>query len=67
MTLHHLMADAVLHADRESAVQALLLDPLTAARCSLEEIRQMFGELVEAEKADLPEFLLESSLRGVLA
>jgi len=70
MTLHHLMADAVLHGERELAVQALLLDPLTAARCSLGEIRQMFGELVEAEKADLPEFLLESRAgrtAGVLA
>lgn len=57
MAIHSLLADAVLQADRELAVQALLLDPLTAAVCSPAEIRVMFAELVEAEAADLPAFL----------
>ncbi len=30
-----------------------MLDPLAAAVCSLEEIRQMFEEMWEAEQADL--------------
>ncbi|THF68398.1 alpha-glucosidase/alpha-galactosidase [Deinococcus sp. Arct2-2] len=57
MAIHSLLADAVLYGDAELAVQALLLDPLTAARCSLREIRAMFRELVEAEWHDLPPFI----------
>jgi len=57
MAVHELMAIALLEENREAAFHALALDPLTAAVCSLEEIRQMFDEMVEAEKEDLPEFL----------
>lgn len=57
MAVHHLMAQAVLEQNREAAVHALLLDPLTAAVCSPAEIRAMFGELVEAQAQDLPEFV----------
>ena len=57
MAIHGLLVDAVLREDRELAVQALLLDPLTAAVCSPAEIQAMFAELVEAEAADLPTFL----------
>ena len=46
--------------NRELAVQALMLDPLTAAVCSLDEIRAMFAELVEAEQNDLPAYLQEA-------
>ncbi|QFP75708.1 alpha-glucosidase/alpha-galactosidase [Deinococcus sp. AJ005] len=60
MAVHSLLADSVLYRDRELAVQALMLDPLTAAVCSLDEIRAMFAELVEAEHADLPEYLRET-------
>lgn len=62
MAIHHLLVDAVLRQDRELAVQALLLDPLTAAVCSPAEIRAMFTELVEAEAADLPTFLRRESV-----
>lgn len=57
MAIHHLMAQAVLEGDREAAVHALMLDPLSAAVCSLDEIRAMFGELVQAESAAMPEFV----------
>ena len=57
MAFHDLAATAVLEQDREAAVHALMVDPLTAAVCSLEEIRAMFDEMVEAEKEYLPEFL----------
>lgn len=60
MAIHSLLADSVLHRDRELAVQALLLDPLTAAVCSPDEIRAMFAELVDAEAADLPTWLRQS-------
>jgi alpha-galactosidase len=55
--VHDLMATAVLESNREAALHALMLDPLTATVCSLEEIRQMFEALVAAEREDLPKFL----------
>lgn len=60
MAFHDLVATAVLEQNREAAVHALMVDPLTAAVCSLAEIRQMFGEMVEAEQDYLPEFLKRS-------
>jgi alpha-galactosidase len=57
MAFHDLATTAVLEADREAAVHALMMDPLTAAVCSLEEIRAMFDEMVQAQKPYLPEFL----------
>jgi alpha-galactosidase len=57
MAFHDLVAKAVLEKDREAAVHALMLDPLTAAVCSLAEARQMFDEMVAAQDDYLPEFL----------
>ena len=57
MMVHDLLVQALLEEDREAAVQALLLDPLTAAVCSLGEIRQMFDEMAEAQRAYLPPFI----------
>ena len=45
-----LTVEAVLEEDREKAVHACMLDPLTAAVCSLAEIREMCDRLFEAEK-----------------
>jgi alpha-galactosidase len=45
-----LAVEAVLDGDREKAVHACMLDPLTAAVCSLAEIREMCDRLFEAEK-----------------
>jgi alpha-galactosidase len=42
--------------DKETAIRALMLDPLTAAVCSLAEIRSMANELFEAERKFLPDF-----------
>ena len=56
MYVHELMVRAVLERDREAALGALMLDPLTAAVCSPEEIRRMFDEMWEAERADLAAF-----------
>jgi alpha-galactosidase len=50
---HELMVAAVLGRDREAARHALLLDPLTAAVCSLEEMRALFDEMWDAERQDL--------------
>jgi alpha-galactosidase len=57
MMIHELMVQALLDEDREAAVQALLLDPLTAAVCSLTEIRQMFDEMAATQQAFLPHFI----------
>jgi alpha-galactosidase len=57
MAFHDLVATAVLEEDREAAVHALMMDPLTAAVCSLEEIRQMFDEMAEAQRDYLPDFI----------
>lgn len=57
MAVHDLVATAVLEENREAAVYALMLDPLTAAVCSLAEIRQMFDEMASTEAAYLPEWV----------
>jgi alpha-galactosidase len=56
MYVHELMVQSVLERDRDAALRALMLDPLTAAVCSPEEIRQMFEEMWAAESADLEAF-----------
>ncbi|HHY09873.1 MAG TPA: alpha-glucosidase/alpha-galactosidase, partial [Firmicutes bacterium] len=50
MSFFDLAVNAFLEKDREMAMRALMVDPLTAAVCSLAEIRDMFNELYEAEK-----------------
>jgi alpha-galactosidase len=56
MYVHELMVEAVLARDRQAALQALMLDPLTAAVCSPDEITHMFEEMWAAERADLTAF-----------
>jgi alpha-galactosidase len=51
--VHELMVQAVSERDQGAALHALMLDPLTAAVCSPEEIRAMFEEMWAAERADL--------------
>jgi alpha-galactosidase len=57
MMVHDLLVQAFLNEDREAAVHALMLDPLTAAVCSPAEIPQMFDELAAKEQAYLPRFI----------
>lgn len=57
MMVHDLLAQSVLNEDREAAVHALMLDPLTAAVCTLPEIRQMFDEMVAAQRDYLPPYI----------
>jgi alpha-galactosidase len=63
MTVHELVVTAILEEDREAAVHALMLDPLTAAVCSPAEIRQLFDEMAEAEAAYLPEWVQKDHAR----
>jgi alpha-galactosidase len=50
VVVQRLVAEAVLERDLEKAFMATALDPLTAAVCSLPEIRAMFDEMVAAEE-----------------
>lgn len=50
MAFFDLAVNAVLNKDREMAMHALMVDPLTAAVCSLGEAKEMFDELFEAER-----------------
>lgn len=50
MAFFELTVEAVLQKDREMAMRALMVDPLSAAVCSFAEIKEMFDELYEAEK-----------------
>jgi alpha-galactosidase len=57
LEVYDLAVTALLEHDRELAVQALMLDPLTSAGCPPADIRSMFDEMVAAEHDDLPSFL----------
>ncbi len=55
MSFFDLAVTAFLEKDREMALHALMIDPLTAAVCSLHEIKAMFFELYTAEKEYIAE------------
>jgi alpha-galactosidase len=57
MEFHDLAVTAILEEDREAAVHALMIDPLTSAVCVPSDIRAMFDEMVEAQRDYLPDFL----------
>ncbi|MFC7140998.1 alpha-galactosidase [Halosimplex aquaticum] len=54
-TVYELAVEGALEGDREKIHQALKLDPLTAASCTLEEIHEMTEELIEANEAYIPD------------
>jgi len=54
MRMFDLGAQACIERSKELAIYALMLDPLTSAVCSPEEIRKMTLEMFAAEKAYLP-------------
>jgi alpha-galactosidase len=56
MAVHELVVQALMERDRQKAKYALMVDPLTAAVCSLEEIDRLFDEMWEAEKESLGAF-----------
>jgi len=51
-----LAVEAGLAGDPEKAMQAVALDPLSSAVCTLAEIREMVTEMLEAEARWLPKF-----------
>ncbi|HYM97848.1 MAG TPA: alpha-galactosidase [Candidatus Sulfotelmatobacter sp.] len=56
MAVHELVVEALLERDRAKAKYALMLDPLTAAVCSLEEMDRLFEEMWDAERESLAAF-----------
>jgi alpha-galactosidase len=56
VNVQQLIAEAALSGDPEHIVHALALDPLTAAVCTLKEIRDMASEMLSAQRQWLPEF-----------
>ena len=54
MAFFELGTEAVLKRDRQAALYALMVDPLTAAVCSPAEIKQMFEEMWAAQAEFLP-------------
>ncbi|KXA99135.1 hypothetical protein AKJ41_05895, partial [candidate division MSBL1 archaeon SCGC-AAA259O05] len=60
--VQRLVIESILESNREKAIHAMMMDPLTAAVGSLEEIREMANELFEAEKRLLTG-LLDKSLK----
>jgi len=56
ITVQALAVEAALTGDPEYAMQAIAMDPLTSAVCTLAEVREMTRELLEAECEFLPQF-----------
>jgi alpha-galactosidase len=56
MAVHELVVQALLERDRQKAEYALMLDPLTAGVCSLDEIDRLFEEMWLAERDSLGAF-----------
>jgi alpha-galactosidase len=56
MSVYECTVQAILEGNKEAIYHAMMLDPLASAVCSLDEIRQMTDEMLEAERDYLPEF-----------
>ncbi len=56
IAVQKLAVEAANSGDPELVVQACAIDPLTAAKLSLREIREMATEMMEAERQWLPQF-----------
>ena len=56
VTVQALAVEAALTGDPEYAMQAIALDPLTSACCTLEEVRRMTADMLAAQRKWLPQF-----------
>ena len=54
INVQRLAVQAALEGEREHVYHAIMLDPLTAANCTLDQIRAMVDEMFVAEEAWLP-------------
>lgn len=60
LNVQQTMAHAVMEKSKELAIQAVMLDPLTASVVKLADIREMLRELIAAEAQWLPDWLVHS-------
>jgi len=56
INVQELIVEAALSGDTEAVYHAVMLDPLTAAVCTLPQIHSMVTEMLEAESQWLPQF-----------
>ncbi len=56
VNVQELIVEAALHGGTEAVYHAVMLDPLTAAVCTLPQIRSLVDEMLEAQKQWLPQF-----------
>ena len=56
VTVQALAAEAALRGDPDLVMQAMAMDPLASACCTLRETREMAAEMLEAERQWLPQF-----------
>lgn len=56
ITVQTLAVEAAFTGDPEFAAQAIAMDPLTSAVCTLAEVREMTREMLEAQRPWLPQF-----------
>jgi alpha-galactosidase len=56
MAVFDLCVDGILNNNREAVIHSMMLDPLSAAVCSLDELRSMAEELFAAEKDYIPKW-----------
>jgi len=56
VTVQQLAVEAALETDPEKVFQAMAMDPLTSMKCTLDEIREMTIELMQAHKKYIPLF-----------
>ncbi|MCX6925795.1 MAG: alpha-galactosidase [Verrucomicrobia bacterium] len=56
VSVQTLAAEAAMEGDPERVVQAVAMDPLSGAVCTLHEIREMCSEMLEAQRPLLPQF-----------
>jgi alpha-galactosidase len=56
INVQELTVEAALTGSREAIYHAAMLDPLTAAVCTLPQIRSMVDEMLEAQRPFLPKF-----------
>ncbi len=54
--IENLVVDAAMEKDKRKVFQALLMDPLTSAVCSMQEIKDMCNELFEVNKNYLGDY-----------
>ncbi len=56
INVQELAVKAALEKNKEAAIQAIMLDPLTSSLLTLDEIRKMVEEMFKAERKYLPQF-----------